>query len=109
MPARLPASALRRSSWALTRLRNGPRPPPGVTLGVATARYLDAKRDRLRPDTYKAATRYFAVHWKPLHDRPLDDIERADVAARLQELTKAHGRTSAARARGNLSALFSGR
>ena len=50
----------------------------------------------MRPNTYKAATRYFGVYWKPLHERPLDAIKRADVAARLQELTKAHGRTSAA-------------
>ena len=62
---------------------------------------------RLRPTTYEAAERYFAKHWKPLHDRPLDAVKRADVAARLQEIVKAHGRTSAARARSNLSALFS--
>ena len=77
-----------------------------LTLGVVIGRYLEAKRDRLRTNTFKAATRYFAVHWRPLHDRPLDAIMRAEVAARLQELIKAHGRTSAARARGNLSALY---
>jgi integrase len=77
-----------------------------LTLGTTITRYLDAKRDVLRPNTFKAAERYFAEHWKPLHNRPLDGIKRADVAARLQELVKAHGRTSAARARDNLSALF---
>jgi integrase len=77
-----------------------------LTLGVVIGRYLDAKRDVLRPNTFKAAERYFAEHWKPLHGRPLDAIKRADVAARLQELVKAHGRTSAARARDNLSALY---
>jgi integrase len=60
----------------------------------------------LRSNTFKAAERYFAAHWKPLHDCPLGTIKRADVAARLQELVKAHGRTSAARARDNLSALY---
>jgi integrase len=77
-----------------------------LTLGVAIERYLDAKRDKLRPNTFKAAKRYFAEHWKPLHGRPLGDIKRVDIAARLQETTKAYGRTSAARARDNLSALF---
>jgi integrase len=77
-----------------------------LTLGSVIARYLDAKRDVLRPNTFKAAERYFAEHWKPLHDHPLGAIKRADVAARLQELVKAHGRTSAARARDNLSALY---
>jgi integrase len=78
-----------------------------LTLGVVIDRYLEAKQDRLRRNTFKAAERYFAEHWRPLHNRPLDAVRRADVAARLQELVKAHGRTSAARARDNLSALFS--
>jgi integrase len=50
------------------------------------------------------------VQWKPLHTRPIEGamkIVRADVAARTQELVKAHGKTSAARARDNLSALYS--
>jgi integrase len=78
-----------------------------LTLAVVITRYLDAKRGVSRPSTFKAAERYFAVHWKPLRNRPLDAIKRADIAARLQELVKVHGRTSAARARDYLSALFS--
>jgi integrase len=77
-----------------------------LTLATVTPRYLDAKFDVLRASTYKAAERYLTQCWKPLHDRPIEAIKRADVAARLQELTKAHGRTSAARARDTLSALF---
>ena len=78
-----------------------------LTLGEAAARYLDAKREMMQPGSHKAATRYLNVCWKPLHGRALDDIKRSDVAARLQELTKLHGRTSAARARDTLSAMFS--
>ena len=78
-----------------------------LTLAAAADRYLGARRDRMRPNTYKAAERYFGVYWKPLHDRPLVAIKRADVAVRLQELTQAHGRTAAARARDYLSAMFS--
>jgi integrase len=81
-----------------------------LTLAVVSKRYLEAKKDVIRPNTYKAAERYFRVHWKPLHDRPIAGaakIKRADVAARLQELTKQHGRTSAARARDYLSAMYS--
>ena len=78
-----------------------------LTLAAAAERYLGARRDRMRPNTYKAAERYFGVYWKPLHERPLVAIKRADVAARLQELTQAHGRTAAARARDYLSAMFS--
>jgi integrase len=78
-----------------------------LTLASVVERYLDARQAALRQSTFKAAKHYFAVQWKPLRDLPLDAIKRADVAARLQEIVKAHGRTSAARARANLSALFS--
>jgi integrase len=86
-----------------------------LSLATVIERYLDAKRGVMRPNTFKAAERYFTIHWKPLRDRihwkPLRDrsvatIARADVAARLQELTKQHGQTSAARARDYLRALF---
>jgi integrase len=77
-----------------------------LTLASVAERYLDAKADVLRPSTHNQAKMHFAAHWGPFANRPLDTIKRADVAARLQELIKSNGRTSAARARGNLSALF---
>jgi integrase len=77
-----------------------------LTLGAVADRYLDAKRDVLRPFSHVTIGRYFAVHWQPLRDRPLEAITRADIAARLQELVKLHGRVAAARARAHLSALF---
>jgi site-specific recombinase XerD len=77
-----------------------------LTLASVVARYLAAKEDRLRPSTYKQARHHFAVLWKPLLGLPIDSIKRANVAARLQEIVKDHGRTAAARGRGNLSALF---
>jgi integrase len=81
-----------------------------LTLAIVSNRYLEAKKDVMRPNTYRAAERYFQMHWKPLHTRPIEGaakIGRADVAARLQELIKQHGRTSAARARDYLSAMYS--
>jgi integrase len=78
-----------------------------LTLGVVAERYLAAKRDRLRPSSFGAAERHFAVHWQPLRGYPIDTVRRIDVAARLQEIVKVHGRIAASRARGNLSALFS--
>jgi len=77
-----------------------------LTLGVVAERYLAAKKHALRASTHKAAERYFAVQWESLRGKPIDTIKRADVAATLQEIIKTNGRTSAARARGNLSALF---
>jgi integrase len=77
-----------------------------LTLGAVTDRYLAVKEGVLRPSTFAAAKRYFATHWRPLRDLPLDAVRRADVAARLHDLTKAHGPVAAARARSHLSALF---
>jgi hypothetical protein len=77
-----------------------------MTLGAVAARYLDAKRGKIRVSTYRVASRYFAVQWHPLRDRSIGRITKADVAAQLQIIAKAHGRASAARARANLSAVF---
>jgi integrase len=76
------------------------------TLEAVASRYLDAKRDLLRPGTYKASKLHLLTHWKPLHRRPLGGIARAEVAARLQELITERGRIAAARARATLSALY---
>jgi len=60
-----------------------------LTLGVVSERYLDAKREVMRPSSYRDTSRYFAVHWQPLRDRPIDKIMRADVAARATTTTSA--------------------
>jgi integrase len=78
----------------------------GLTLAIVIERYLADKQATLRASSYQAATRYFGIHWKPLHDRPIGEIKRAEVAAALQTMIKAHGRVASARARSNLSALF---
>jgi integrase len=77
-----------------------------LTLRIVAERYLAAKQGKVRPATYTAAKHHLLTLWKPLAGRPLDSIKRVDVAARLQEITSHHGRTAAARARANLSALF---
>jgi integrase len=79
---------------------------PKLTFAAVAERYLDYKKPLLRPSTYAAAKHFFSVKWAPFGARPIESIQRADVAARLQEITKAHGRTSAGRSRANLSALF---
>ena len=77
-----------------------------LTLSNVGARYLDAKRDTLRPSSTKAAERNFRVHWGPLSNRPIGEIKRAEIAAQLQTMAKEHGRAAAARARSVLSALL---
>jgi integrase len=77
-----------------------------TTLATIADRYLKSKKDVLRSTSYAAAVHNFNVLWRPLRDRPLEAIKRADIALRLQELVQGHGRAAAARARTHLSALF---
>ena len=77
-----------------------------LTIANVAGRYLGAKQGVLRPNTYNVAKRHFAVLWAPLADWPIDAVKRADVAARLQEIAKGHGRSAAHAARANLSAMF---
>jgi integrase len=77
-----------------------------LTLGDVAGRYLDAKRDTLRPSTFKSTERNLNVHFGPLAGRPLAEIKRVEIAARLQQIVKQFGRTAAARARSTLSTMF---
>ena len=77
-----------------------------LTLARVAEQYLKAKEGVLSDGTYAAAARYFEKHWGPLGSLPLNHIDRRIVAARLRELIDEHGRSSASRARTNLSALF---
>jgi integrase len=77
-----------------------------LTLGDVAGRYLDAKRDTLRPSTFKSTERNLNVHFGPLASRPLAEIKRVEIAARLGEIVKRFGRTAAARARSTLSTMF---
>jgi integrase len=78
-----------------------------LTLAKAVERYLDFKRDRLRPTSFEAAKLHLTVHWKALLNHPLNSLTRAHVAAELQAISKERGPVAAHRARANLSALFS--
>jgi integrase len=83
-----------------------------LTLGSVADGYLAVKQQAVKKgdyseSNYKAIARYFNVHWKPLRDRPIEIIKRAEVAKRLQELTTQRGRSAAAKSRFTLSALFS--
>jgi integrase len=78
-----------------------------LTLAAVATRYLDAKGDMHRPRTRSQARLHLTgPHWLPLANRPIGDIKRPEIAARLQEIVKEHGKTAASRARSNLSALF---
>jgi integrase len=77
-----------------------------LTLKAVSELYLKARESRMRPSTYKAAKDYFEVKWAPLHRKPVGAIDRKAVSEQIRRITSDHGATSAARARGNLSAMF---
>ncbi|MGA2056905.1 MAG: site-specific integrase [Bradyrhizobium sp.] len=77
-----------------------------LTLKAVSELYLVAKETKMRPNTYKASKDYFEVKWAPLHRKPIGAIDRKAVAEQIRRITAEHGATSAARARGNLSAMF---
>jgi integrase len=78
----------------------------GLTFKVLFEDYLAERKDKQRASTHNAAKRYFEKHLAPLHRRAAHTIDRATVASLVRDITRDHGRTAAARARGNLSALF---
>jgi integrase len=105
------ARKIARQRFASVELGVDPKPSaPDAVASLSLARvadlYLAARKDVVRPNTYRAAAHYFAVQWKPFRERPIASINRAEIAARLQEIVVAHGRIAAARARAYLSALF---
>jgi integrase len=68
--------------------------------------YLLDKKPELRPISFYETERYLRKVWKPLHGRPIKEIERSEVVKVLDQLKHSSGKTAAARARGSLSALF---
>jgi integrase len=77
-----------------------------LTFKTVSDLYLKAKETKMRPSTYNAAKAYFDVKWAQLHRKPIGSIDRKAVAEQLRRIIADHGLTSAARARSNLSALF---
>jgi integrase len=77
-----------------------------LTFKTVSDLYLKAKEAKMRASTYRAAKVYFDVKWAPLHRKPIATIDRKGVAEQLRRIIDQHGSTSAARARSNLSALF---
>jgi integrase len=77
-----------------------------LTLGKSMKNYLAIKQRAWRPRTEAAIRRYLMGRWQPLHDRPLAEITRAQIAAVLQRLIVERGAVSAGRARDALRAFY---
>jgi integrase len=76
------------------------------TFGALLPRYLAYKQAELRPRSYQETERHLRSYAKPLHHRPVGEINRRAVAALLTTLTTKNGPTAAKCARASLSGYF---
>jgi integrase len=76
-----------------------------ITLGSVVRRHIEAKRSRWSKTSVRGYNLVLLQYLKPLHDRSIDTVKRADIANLLQDLIP-HGRHAARRARNILSGLF---
>jgi len=77
-----------------------------VTLGELVPKYLDARKDELRPNSLREVKRYLKRAWEPLHLHPIDAITRQNVVGVVDDLARDSGKVAADRARMALSGLF---
>jgi integrase len=77
------------------------------TFRAVADRYLAFARQRQKPRAMQDTTRYLMKAFRPLHPMPIGSIERSHITARVAELERTMGATSALRARSTLSAMFS--
>ena len=80
--------------------------PATTVLGEVVPKYLSAREGELRPKSYTEAKRYLERSWKPLHERAIGAITRADIVGVVDDLERDSGKVAADRARTALSAFF---
>jgi integrase len=78
------------------------------TLKSVAETYLEDRKHELRPASYRVTKLYLGgkAYFGPLHNTPISEIRRADVAARISAVKRNSGMVTASRARSALSTLF---
>jgi integrase len=76
------------------------------TFDVVVARYLEERREELRPLSYREIERHLLDHAKPLHRLQLAKIARKDIASCIGAVRKNSGAVTGNRVRASLSAMF---
>ena len=77
-----------------------------VTFKAIASSYLAQAARAQKAKTLPERVRHLNRDWKPFHARPVHEIDRRDVAARLQVIAEAHGPIASNRARATLSAFY---
>ena len=77
-----------------------------VTLGAVIQLYLKRVQATRKPKTLTECRRYLERGWRPFHAKPIHEINRRDVATRLNMIAEEHGPIASNRARATLSAFY---
>jgi integrase len=77
-----------------------------VTFKAIADQYLEHAKKALKDKTYAECERHLTRDWKPCHKRPVHEIDRRDVAARLQVIAAEYGPIAANRSRATLSTFY---
>jgi integrase len=76
------------------------------SFGHKVARYLERKRQAMKPRAFEEVERHLTNHAAPLHKLRLGEIDRRIIAQRLGEIETASGPVARNRVRSSLSAFF---
>jgi integrase len=77
------------------------------TVSALLPHFLARQRARLKPRSYLETERHLLHHAKPLHNHPIELIDRRMIAKRLAEISDNSGPAASNNVRTSLSALFS--
>jgi integrase len=77
-----------------------------TNLGGVVELYLKDKASAVRSRSLIEIERHLRKHWAPLHARPIAEVRKGEVAARLLELKSENGPVAANRSRSSLLAMF---
>jgi integrase len=83
------------------------KPLATESFGYEVARYLERKRQGMKPRAFEEVERHLTNHAAPLHKLRLAEIDRRIVALRLGEIETNSGPVARNRVRSSLSAFFS--
>jgi integrase len=78
----------------------------GDLFGIVVERYLARRQSALRPKSFFEISRYLRVSAAPLHNLPLNEINRRRIALLLGEIEDQSGGVTRNRCRSALSTLF---
>jgi integrase len=104
------AAARRAATAKLAEIAEAPAPrltyAAAGTLGDVAELYLAERATRSRRRTLVERERHLRRDWAVFADRPLGELRRREVRARLEAIATAHGPVAANRARSTLHALY---